>query len=81
MAALRHPSTDHHLHTTHITNQNPQPVVLLSKPYEGQFSGTQNRPDYAHIENNGTISLPSLLELQARVAIRYLEVHEMTVPY
>lgn len=59
-----------------------KPVVLLSKPYVGRtFPASQDRPDYAHLENDGSIVRPSIVELQARVAIRYMEVHDKLVPY
>lgn len=45
------------------------------------FPGSQDRPDYAHLENDGSIVRPSIVELQARVAIRYKEVHDKRVPY
>lgn len=56
--------------------------MLLSKPYVSKtFPGSQDRPDYAHLENDGSIVRPSIVELQARVAIRYKEVHDKRVPY
>lgn len=60
---------------------SPKPVVLYGKPKEGGFFEATIRPDYALVGDDGVIFRPSLSELQARVVVRYAEVHDKTVPY
>ena len=58
-----------------------QPVVLFSKSKEGDFYPTQMRADYALVGDDGTILSPTIAELSAHALMRFLEVHEKTVPY
>lgn len=58
-----------------------QPVLLFTRSKEGGFYPTQLRSDYACVEETGEILRPTLSELAAHVLIRYLEVHEKSVPY
>lgn len=58
-----------------------KPVVLHTKPKDGDFFGVYSRQDYARIDDNGFISEPTLTEVTARIALRYAEVHDRRVPY
>ena len=58
-----------------------KPIVLFSRPKEGQFYPVYLRPDYALVENDGHIFKPTISELQAHVVTRYAEVHDKRVPY
>ncbi len=58
-----------------------KPVVIFTKSKEGGHFPVYLRPDYAIMEDDGTITKPTVSELQAHVVMRYAEIHHKLVPY